>query len=73
MKAMRTKTRCPTCGHAGMVQVERDIATRAGRKTVTVRGVSVEECPRCGERLYNLAALRRLRAVRTGRGRTRAA
>jgi YgiT-type zinc finger domain-containing protein len=56
--------RCPTCGAPGMRRVARDVTTRAGRRAVIVRGVEVEECQRCGERLYDLAALHALRESR---------
>jgi YgiT-type zinc finger domain-containing protein len=47
-----------------MRRVVRDIATRRDRRAVVVKGVVVEECRRCGERLYDLAALRALREAR---------
>jgi YgiT-type zinc finger domain-containing protein len=55
---------CPTCGVHGMKRVSRSLTTRVGSTKVVVRGVEVEECPHCGERLYDLAALRRLRSAR---------
>jgi YgiT-type zinc finger domain-containing protein len=56
--------RCPTCGRPGLRRVKRDLATKVGTRSLTVHDVEVEECPHCGERLYDLAALRRIRAAR---------
>jgi YgiT-type zinc finger domain-containing protein len=58
---------CPTCGRGRMERVSREINTRVGRKTITVSDVEVEECPKCSERLYDLAALRRIRQARRSR------
>jgi YgiT-type zinc finger domain-containing protein len=63
----RTSIRCPTCGAAGMARVVRDVKTLRGRRPVIVKGVEVEECRRCGERLYDLTALRKLAAARSRR------
>ena len=52
--------RCPTCGAPGMCRVLRPITTRRGRRSIIVKGVEVDECDKCGERLYDLIALRRL-------------
>jgi YgiT-type zinc finger domain-containing protein len=65
--------RCPTCGRPGVRRVTRDVATRIGATELVVRGVEVDECPSCGERLYDLAALRRIRAARRPPRRSRAA
>jgi YgiT-type zinc finger domain-containing protein len=55
---------CPTCGRNRMERVSREITTRVGRRAITVSDVEVDECPKCGERLYDLAALRRIRQAR---------
>jgi YgiT-type zinc finger domain-containing protein len=64
MKKAANAARCPTCGLRGMVRVSRSVLSRVGSATVVVRGVVVDLCPHCGERLYDLAALRRIRAGR---------
>ena len=55
---------CPTCGEARMKRVTQDVETKVGRRKVVVRNVAVDRCPECGERLYDLAALRQIRAAR---------
>lgn len=64
----RTGLLCPTCHKATMVRVTRDVRSRHGRRVLLVTDVDVDECPRCGERLYDLAALRRIRDARRGAG-----
>jgi YgiT-type zinc finger domain-containing protein len=51
----------------------RDVEIAVGHKRVVVRRVAAEECPICGERLYDLAALRRIREARQKRRRGHAA
>jgi YgiT-type zinc finger domain-containing protein len=63
-----SEIRCPTCGEKGLRAVARSVTTKAGKRTITVRGVAVEECPRCGERLYDPAALRKIREAREAAG-----
>lgn len=60
----RSGRRCPTCGRPGLRRVRRDVATGVGKRAVTVRGVELDECQHCGERLYDLPALRQLREAR---------
>ncbi len=64
MKQHRSRTRCPTCGHAAMERVSRTVTTKAGRRTISVPDVEVEECSHCGERLYDLPALATIRRAR---------
>lgn len=71
---MKTPTsRCPTCGRAAMRHVTRDVATHRAGRVVLVKGVEVEECGHCGERLYDLVALRRLAEARRSHPRRRPA
>jgi YgiT-type zinc finger domain-containing protein len=51
-----------------MIRVARDVRTGKGRRSVLVRDVDVDECPRCGERLYDLPALRKIREARRAAG-----
>ena len=67
------RVRCPTCGKTGFRAVTRAVTARVGNRTITVRGIPVEECLHCGERLYDPAALRRIREAREAARRTRAA
>jgi YgiT-type zinc finger domain-containing protein len=55
---------CPTCGKRGLRAVRRTVTTRVGKRAVTVRGVPLEECPHCGEQLYSLSAMRKIREAR---------
>ena len=55
---------CPTCGEARMKRVTQSVETKVGRRKLTVPDVQLDECPGCGERLYDLAALRQIRAAR---------
>ncbi len=55
---------CPTCGESRMERVKQSVQTRVGRRKVTVPDVEFELCPECGERLYDIAALRQIRAAR---------
>jgi YgiT-type zinc finger domain-containing protein len=72
-KTKATDIRCPTCGHRPMTRVVRDVETKSEGVAVVVRKVQVDECPKCGERLYDLEALRRVREAREKRGRPTAA
>ena len=64
MSKFHGKIQCPTCGRHAVAGVIRDISVKVGAKTVKVHGVSIEECEHCGERLYGLAALDRIRQER---------
>jgi YgiT-type zinc finger domain-containing protein len=57
--------RCPTCGQPDLRRVFRDVTTRAAGRVLVVHDVEVDECENCGERLYDLPALRRIRDART--------
>ena len=60
----KPRIRCPTCGAAAVRRVSRDVVARAGRRSITVASVELDECERCVERLYDLAALQRIAAAR---------
>jgi YgiT-type zinc finger domain-containing protein len=55
---------CPTCGHPSMKHVVRSVLTKLGRRRISVPGIRVEECSKCGELLYDLAALAAIRQAR---------
>jgi len=55
---------CPTCGAGQMERVTQTVETKVGRRKVIVPDVAFDLCPRCGERLYDLMALRQIRAAR---------
>jgi YgiT-type zinc finger domain-containing protein len=55
-------TVCPTCGSKRIKRVVKTIkGVRAGR-AYSVPGVSVEECPDCGEILFDHAAMEKIEA-----------
>jgi YgiT-type zinc finger domain-containing protein len=56
-----------------MRRVVREVETRVGLRRMVVPDIEVEECGRCGERLYDLAALRKIRDARGPARRRRAA
>ena len=64
MKQDASRLRCPTCGKLTMKRVSRTVQTTVGRKRISVPDIEVEECANCGERLYDLIALRRIRQAR---------
>jgi len=64
MKRGQSQIRCPTCGHPTMKPVLRTVVTKLGRRSISVPNVRVDECVKCGERLYDLAALAVLRQAR---------
>jgi YgiT-type zinc finger domain-containing protein len=64
MKQHASRLRCPTCGKLGMKRVLRTIQTSLGRRRISVPGIEVEECTNCGERLYDLNALRLIKRAR---------
>jgi YgiT-type zinc finger domain-containing protein len=65
--------RCPTCGRHSIQPKVATVITHVGRREVQVPDVALEECTACGERLYDLAAMRTLAAARAHRRRPRVA
>ena len=58
-------TACPTCGQKTLRRHKRDIrGTYKGRPYVA-RNVEVEDCSNCGERLFDLEAMRKIESART--------
>jgi YgiT-type zinc finger domain-containing protein len=56
-----------------MQMVVGSVETTVRGKRLLVPNIELEECPHCGERLYDLAALRKIRAARRPPRRKRAA
>jgi YgiT-type zinc finger domain-containing protein len=44
---------CQTCVSNRVRRVKRDIESRRGSERFTARGIEIEECPVCGERLFS--------------------
>ena len=57
MKHTQSRVRCPTCGHAALKHVSRTVATKVGKRSISVPNVAVDECSHCSKRLYDMAAL----------------
>ena len=57
--------RCPTCGSHKIRRVTRDVSGTYRGHPYVARKVAFEECPNCGERLFDHAAMQKLQAART--------
>lgn len=58
---------CPTCGSTQIRRVKRDIESKRGPAPYTARGIEVDECPACGERIFGPEALAAIAAQKPGR------
>ncbi|MGD1277314.1 MAG: YgiT-type zinc finger protein [Tepidisphaeraceae bacterium] len=56
---------CPTCGSRRIRRVKRDIQSKRNGETFVAKGIEIEECPNCGERLFSPEALEAIAAQRT--------
>jgi YgiT-type zinc finger domain-containing protein len=57
-------TECPTCGSSKIKQVRRNWSGRYLGHPYTVPNLRFYECPDCGERLYDHAAMQKIQAHR---------
>ncbi len=73
MTRRRSAARCPTCSRLTLRPAVRTVLTRQGSRKITVPDVPVEECRACGERTYDLSALRKIAAARSPARRGRVA
>ena len=64
---------CPTCGSKKIRRVTRDVACNFMGKPYVARRVTFEECPNCGERLFDHAAMQKMQAARAHLGNGRGA
>ena len=64
-------TRCPMCGSRRIHRVRRDLKGSFRGRGYIARGVEFEECPDCGERLYDLNAMAKLESARSASSRRR--
>lgn len=62
---------CPTCGSKRIRRVKRNIESRRGGQPFIARGIKIEECPDCGERLFSPEALEDIAAQRPHTARRR--
>ena len=51
---------CPTCGEKNLKKVRRTVSGTRQGKRYSVPGVEFYECPDCGEKIYDPAAMRRI-------------
>jgi YgiT-type zinc finger domain-containing protein len=59
---MKVKT-CPTCGSKRIERQTGDLNLTINGKTKTVRLVEMEICPKCGEKLFDHEAMRKIEAA----------
>jgi len=55
-------TRCPTCGSQRLRKARRDLTGEHRGQRYTVTAVEFHECPDCGEKIYDRAAMQRIEA-----------
>lgn len=51
---------CPTCGSQNIKLVRQDFTETVKEQTYTVPDLEFSECPDCGERLFDAAAMRKI-------------
>ena len=56
--------RCTKCGSKRIRPVKRDVESRRGGTPYVAKGIEVEECPDCGERLLSADAILAIAAQR---------
>ncbi len=56
-------TACPCCGSTAIRAVKRDWSGSYRGKRYTVKALRYFQCPQCGEKVYDPAAMRRIEAV----------
>jgi YgiT-type zinc finger domain-containing protein len=57
-------THCPTCGSDRIRRVTRDVPGVYKSRAYTAKNVHFEECPVCGERLFDREAMKKLDLAR---------
>lgn len=63
---------CPTCGSKRIRRVRSNWTGEVGGRDCVVQDLEFHECPACGERLYDHAAMQRIEQLaRTRRRRSR--
>lgn len=55
-------TICPTCGNNQIQHVVRDVTRRHKGQVYIVPAVAFYECPNCGEKVYDRAAIQKIEA-----------
>jgi YgiT-type zinc finger domain-containing protein len=62
---------CPTCGSDRIEWVVRDLTRKYGGQIYTIPSVEFYDCPNCGEKVYDLAAMLRIEAYSPAYRKTR--
>jgi YgiT-type zinc finger domain-containing protein len=64
-KVLRTfhVTACPSCGSTAIRAAKRDWSGNYKGRRYVVRSLRYYQCPRCGEKVYNPEAMRRIQAA----------
>ncbi|MFN7944904.1 MAG: YgiT-type zinc finger protein [Blastocatellia bacterium] len=55
-------TVCPTCGSHKIKLVRRDLERMSGGQAYVVPDLEFYECPKCGEKLFDREAMRKIEA-----------
>ena len=58
---------CPSCGNRGLKNVCRSVRRVIDGREVVVPKVRFQECPDCGEKIYDAEAMRQLESHGTKR------
>ena len=53
MVAFNFSIRCPICGSRNVRRSRQTVEFQVGSRTLKVKDVDVDQCPRCGERFYD--------------------
>lgn len=59
---MTLLTICPTCGSDKVKKVRRKWTSKFHGQTYSVPKLAFHECPACGEKVYDLKAMRKIEA-----------
>ena len=64
-KVLRTfhVTACPSCGSTAIRATRRDWSGNFKGRRYVVKSLRYYQCPRCGEKVYNPEAMRRIQAA----------
>ena len=59
-----TKLRaCPTCGSRGIKIIQKTVTRQFEGERYTIPDLEFQECPRCGEKIYDREAMRQIQAA----------
>jgi YgiT-type zinc finger domain-containing protein len=67
MSAVKIKC-CPTCGSARIKRVCRDVTIQVGSSHFVTPQVKFDDCPNCGEQIFDLTAMEKISSHRPSFG-----